>query len=103
MKGLMLIYDSKLLSSLFLCLHANLVLFQSSVYGVGCDVMCLLENNLLSQGSFGFVQPRSNHIQRSRQGPVQLKMPVQKLRHRHQLRKDEKQFWWFLKTFNCTA
>lgn len=58
-------------------LHTNLVLLQSSVDSGCCDVMCLLDDDLLPQGSFSLVQPRAHHVQRSRKGPVQLQMPVQ--------------------------
>lgn len=69
-----------ILPLLSLLLDANLVLLQSPVDSVSCHVVCLMDDDLLSQGAFSLMQPRPHHIQRSWQRPVQLQMPVQELK-----------------------
>lgn len=46
---------------------------------IGCLLMCMLDGNVLSQSHLCPVKPGSNHTQRTRQGLVQMDVPVQQL------------------------
>lgn len=59
---------------------ADLVLLQFPVESVGRLLVSVLDGNVLPQGHLGSVQPGSDGAQRTRQGLVQVDVPVQQLR-----------------------
>lgn len=58
---------------------ANLVLLQSFVDSVRRRLVRMLDDKLLSQSSFGLMQPGAHCIQGGWQRPVQVKVPIQEL------------------------
>lgn len=56
-----------------------LMLLEFSVENIGCLFMYMLDGNVLSESHLCPVKPGSDHSQRTRQGLVQMDVPVQQL------------------------